>query len=156
MSDWTPLERPVRTPTGVIYYGGACKDDYKNMKVYDQGGGHTIVVLQGPALRGFKAAQALYAKATGWTKKRLERNPDGRPIIILAGSKRTCATQAALYRKDPHRYADPKLTGHTRGIAIDVDQSQPNLAKVNAALAKAGWTRARSDEPWHWSYGVTV
>jgi hypothetical protein len=165
MSEWTPAPSKRKTEYGYVYYGGSCRDDYPNFRTYDQGGGNTVVTLQKPALLALLEAQVKLARALGWSKARIAREnkavdgkkyPEGRPIEVLPGTNRTCATQAALYRSDSSRYADPRYTGHTRGIAIDVDQRQPNLSKVNAALAAAGWRRARSDEPWHFSYGYAV
>lgn len=156
MSEWTVLPRKVRTPNGVIHYGGPCRDDYRNLRTYDQGDGNTVLTLQGPAMEAFKEAEFFYGKSLGWSARRLT-NEGGRAIKVLAGTNRSCSTQARLYASDPNRYAEPKITGHTRGLAIDVDQAQPNLAKVNTALLKAGWTRTRpTDEPWHFSYGVTI
>ena len=168
MSDWTPVERPIRTPNGIIHYGGPCKDDYPNMERLDQDpdGANIILVLQRPAMKAFLAAQVRYARKSGWSKERIERNtvrigtkryPVGRTIVILPGTNRTCATQTALFRKDPNRYAAPQITGHTRGLAIDRSNAQPNLAIVDQCLRLEGWTRTRpDDEPWHHSYGVTI
>ena len=153
-----PTYRDYRTPYGVIHYRPeACTDTYPNFLTYDQGGGNTVLVLQAAAMRAFWAAQVRYAKACGWTAARLEREPKGRPINVLPGTNRTCETQWRLYRSDPDRYAHPDTTGHTRGIAIDVDQSQPNLAKINRALSAEGWEQVRpTDEPWHFSRGPVV
>ena len=108
-------------------------------------------------MRAWKAAQVRYAKRSDWTAARLKKNPDGKPILCVAGTNRTCATQAALYRGDPGRYADPRYTGHTRGLAADVHQEQGELATIYQCLAAEGWNRARpSDEPWHWSFHVTI
>lgn len=151
--------RDYRTPYGVIHYGPlACRDDYPNLVTYDQGGGSTILTLQRAAMRAFWAAEVRYAKRIGWSAKRIKRNGGrGRAIAVIPGTNRSCATQWRLYRSDPHRYAHPNTTGHTRGIAIDVSQAQPNLAIINGALRAEGWTQTRpSDEPWHWSFGVTV
>ncbi len=158
VTDWTPTERQIVTQYGFIRYGGLCRDDYRSLVVYDQGGGNTILELQRPAMEAFWAAEVRYAKRCGWTAARIKRNGGrGRPIKVLPGTNRTCATQARLYYSDPNRYARPEITGHTRGLAIDVDQSQPSLDKINAALRAEGWTQARSDEPWHYSApGVTI
>lgn len=149
----------MQTPTGPIRYGGPCRDDYPNMETYDQGGGNTVLTLQRPAMRAFMDAQQRYAKASHWTKRRREKNPSGKAIKVLPGTNRTCSTQTALYNSDPNRYAKPEITGHTRGLAIDVDQSQGWLAlrRIHRALTAAGWTQTRpDDEPWHYSYGVTI
>lgn len=168
MGDWTPVERPIKTRLGVIHYGGPCRDDYPNMERLDQDpdGANVILTLQRPAMKAFLAAQVRFAKKSGWSEERINRTtvriggkryPVGRRIVILAGTNRTCATQTALYRKDPNRYAAPQITGHTRGLAIDRSNIQLRLADVDQCLKLEGWTRTRpEDEPWHWSYGVTI
>jgi hypothetical protein len=160
MSDapgWTPDERIYRTPYGRIFYGGPCRDDYRNLVTYDQGGGQAVIVLQRAAMRALWAAQVRFAKRSGWSDARLARNPKGRPIRILPGSHRTCEQQAALYRQDPRRFARPEITGHTRGLAIDVDQSQPRLDVIRRCLIREGWRQVRpDDEPWHYSYFVEI
>jgi hypothetical protein len=113
--------------------------------------------LQAAAWRGLRQAQREFARLCGWSEERLARHPDGRPIRLLPGSWRSCARQAELHASDPRRFAAPEISGHPRGIAIDVDQSQPRLRLVNRALRRAGWLQARpDDEPWHWSWGVAV
>lgn len=165
MSEWTRSPSKRTTEYGFVYYGGACRDHYPNFRTYDQGGGHTIFTLQKPALIAYLDAQVKFARETGWSKERIGRSHhaidgkkylEGRPIGVLVGTNRTCSTQAQLYASDPGRYADPKYTGHTRGIAVDVSQNQDDLAEANAALIRAGWVRARPDEPWHFSYGYAV
>lgn len=159
MSDWTTTERRIKTPYGVITYGGPCRDNQKNLVRYDAEpkGTGLILVLQGPAMRAFKAAQVRYAKRSGWTAARIKKNPDGRPIIVLPGTNRTCATQAALYASDRNRYAPPQYTGHTRGLAIDISQAQGNLSTIYSCLAQEGWKKSRpTDEPWHMSYFVSI
>lgn len=149
MSDWTSTQRAIRTPYGTIYYGGPCKDNYRNFETYDQPGNHTILTLQRPAMKAFKAAEARYQKKTNQKKF----------ILVLPGTNRLCSTQAALYRSDPNRYADPRYTGHTRGLAIDIDQRQglSNLRMIYTALANEGWHKARpDDESWHMSFHVTI
>ncbi len=154
---WTPTQRDYRTPYGVIHYGGRCKDDYANMVTYDQGGSHTILRLQRPAMKAFWGAQVRLAKRLGWSAARIKANPKGRFILILPGTNRTCAMQAALRRLDPNRYASPAITGHTRGLAIDVRQDQSNLKLINTALIAEGWNRVRpDDEPWHYSFHVSI
>lgn len=150
MSDWTPTERTIKTPNGIIRYGGPCCDTYPNMETYDQGGGHTILVLQRPAMKAFKAAEVRYGKRT--------KRPSGqRDILVSVGTNRTCATQTALYRKDSRRYADPRITGHTRGLAIDLRTDQPNFELIRSLLRLEGWKQTRpEDEPWHMSYFVTI
>ncbi len=160
MSEWTLTERRIKTPYGYVYYGGPCHDNQRNLVRLDQfpkNDGNVILVLQGPAMRAFKAAQVRYAKRSGWTAKQLENNPNGRSIIILAGTNRSCATQAALYRRDSNRYAAPQITGHCRGLAIDRSNAQPNLTIVDACLKAEGWKWVRpDDEPWHASFHIAI
>lgn len=152
------MSTAYKTPYGRIWYGGPCEDHYRNMVTYDQGHGNTVLTLQRPAMRAFWAAQVRLAKRLGWSDARIEREGGkGKPIKVLPGTNRTCATQYQLWRKDPKRYAHPDITGHTRGLAIDVDQSQPNLDKIHRCLLAEGWKQARpDDEPWHYSYWVEV
>lgn len=154
---WTEQERAYRTPYGRIWYGGPCRDDYPNLVTYDQGGGHTVLTLQRPAMRAFWAAQVRLAKRLGWSERRLEEHPHGKPIRVLPGTNRTCATQHRLWKSDPKRYARPEITGHTRGLAIDVDQTQGYLELVRRCLLAEGWRQVRpDDEPWHFSYFVEI
>lgn len=145
--------RDYRTPYGLLHYPAICPaDGLPNLETYDQDGGRGVIVLQRAAMRGLWAAQVIYARRSGWSAERIERTPKGRPIRVLPGSYRTCATQAKLHASDPQRFADPAVSGHPRGICIDVDQSQPNLTKVNLALRTVGWRQVRpTDEPWHYS-----
>lgn len=146
MSDWTRTQRAIKTPYGTIYYGGACKDNYPNFERYSQGG-QAVFFLQRPAMKAFKAAEERYQNKT---------NPQ-KNIHVLAGTNRTCSLQTSLYRSDSSRYAPPQYTGHTRGLAIDVSQAQPNLKMIYTALLNEGWKKARpDDEPWHLSYWVTI
>jgi len=136
----------AKTPYGVIHYGGACKDNYPNIRLYDQPpAGGSPVKLQAAAMRAFKAAEVRYGKRTGRKWR----------AIPLTGSWRSCAYQAELYRRDSKRYASPSGTLHTRGLAIDVSTSAPNQAFMRAALKAEGWKQARSDEPWHYSYWIS-
>lgn len=150
MGDWTPEERRIRAQHGTIFYGGPCRDDYPNMEAHEHVAGQLLIVLQGPALEALKAAEVRYGVATN--------RPIGRrDIIITPGSNRSCATQARLFAQDPNRFADPKITGHTRGLAIDVSTSQPNQSLIRECLLAEGWSQTRpDDEPWHFSYGVTI
>ena len=136
----------TKTPYGVIHSGGVCKDNYLNIKLYDQPpAGGSPVKLQGPALRAFKAAEVRYGKRTGRKWR----------AIPLTGSWRSCVYQASLYAKDRRRYASPDGTLHTRGLAIDVSTSAPNQSLMRAALKAEGWVQARSDEMWHYSYFIS-
>lgn len=147
----------VHTKYGDIFApDGRCRDDYRNMETYDQFGGHTIVVLQHGAMNSFKAAEKRFYKLSpAWAKQHPKQ--DSRPILILPGSKRDCATQARLYASDRNRYAHPDTTLHTRGLAVDIDQRQSGLITIYKILAGHGWNRSRpEDEPWHWSYYFTA
>lgn len=154
----TQHKENIRTPYGIIHYGPECKDDYKNFVTYNQAGPHTIITLQRPAMKSFWAAEIRYAKKLGWSDKRIEENGGrGRAILVLPGTNRTCETQLRLWREDPDRYAHPDTTGHTRGLALDLDQRQPNLNIIHRALKEEGWEWVRpDDEPWHCSYFVTI
>jgi hypothetical protein len=145
----------TKTPYGVIHYGGACRDDYGNLVIYDQPPkGGSPVKLQAPAMRAFKAAERRYARACGWSEARIKRE-GGRPIP-LSGSWRSCAYQRELYESDRNRYASPDGTMHTRGLAVDVSTGAPNQDKIRRALKNEGWHQARSDEPWHYSFSVSA
>jgi hypothetical protein len=147
----------VKTEFGDIWAPtGPCRDNYQNMEVYNQLGSYQIVILQHGAMNSFKAAEKRFYKlSSAWAKAHPKQ--DRRPIIVLAGSKRDCATQRRLYASDPSRFAPPDVTLHTRGLAIDVDQRQPALTTVYKVLAGHGWNRSRpTDEPWHWSYHFTA
>lgn len=149
MGDWTARQRSIKTPRGIVYYGGACRDHYPNFETYDQPGNHTVLTLQRPAMKAFRAAEERYQAKTNKSKF----------ILVLSGTNRSCATQTALYRSDTSRYAPPQYTGHTRGLAIDVDQRQglANLRMIYTALLNEGWKKARpTDEPWHLSYWVSI
>lgn len=138
----------ARTPYGVIHFGGACRDDYPTIRLYDQPPrGGAPVKLQRPALRALRAAETRYGKRTG--------RPNGWRAIALTGSWRSCAYQRQLYARDPRRYAHPNATAHTRGLAIDVSTAQPNQAIIRACLRAEGWRQVRpDDEPWHYSYWI--
>jgi hypothetical protein len=138
------------------------------MVVYDASpkGQGLILKLQRPAMRALLAAQVRYAKRSGWTKARIDKTKvrvggkvylEGRPIVMTPGTNRTCSTQAALYRSDSSRYARPEITGHTRGLALDVSTAQPNQAVIRSCLKMEGWKQVRpDDEIWHHSFGYTI
>ncbi len=153
-----PTERKVVTPYGTIFYGGPCRDDYSNFVTYDQGGGHTVLTLQAPAMHAFKRAESrAWAKLHRLRARRGEHGRD--PIPVLPGTNRLCATQTRLYESDPNRYAKPEVTGHTRGLAVDRDRrvSRRRNRIHHQALLAEGWTQVRpTDEPWHYSYGLTI
>lgn len=131
----------IQTKYGKIHYTNRiCKDDYRNIVLFEQGGG-VVIKLQAPAMASFRACSQKL----------------GFPILVT-GTWRACSYQAQLYARDSKRYADPRITAHCKGLAIDVSQAQSasRLAKIHKALLANGWHQVRSDEPWHYSYGVTV
>lgn len=135
------------TPRGTIHYGPVCIDNYPNIGIYHQDGG-TPIKLQEPALRSFKAAEDSYGQRT--------KRPSGTRIIAVTGTWRSCEYQAELYEKDPSRYAPPNSGGHTRGLCIDVSMAQGNLGIIRVIFTKDGWKQSRSDEPWHFSYFLSL
>lgn len=129
---------------------GGCKDDYDNIRTssyYRKESGVVrrrkrpiAVTLQAPALEAFRQAEV-----------RLGRE------IVITGSSRSCELQAKLYASDRSRYAPPSVGLHCQSLAIDVTTEDHELTtKVRAALLHVGFTQARSDEPWHFSYGWTA
>lgn len=128
------------TPYGRAFFGGGCRDDYANMQVYVQDGSHYLK-LQESAIQSLKLAEA----AIGGK-------------VYCTGTWRSCGTQSQLWRSDPSRFADPSLTAHCRGLAIDVSQSQSRdkLDAIHRALTARHWYQARADEPWHYSFAIKV
>jgi len=125
---------------GRIRFGGPCKDDYFRIQIYHQDA-QRYVKLQRAAIASLQAAEeVLNAK------------------IYVTGSWRSCSLQAKLRRSDPKRFADPNTTAHCRGLAIDVSQNQTakKLAKIDRELRIRHWHQARTDEPWHYSFGIQV
>lgn len=129
---------------------GGCKDDYNNIRTskrYRKVSGvipfrarRVAVTLQKPALDAFRQAEV-----------RLGRE------IVVTGSARSCELQAKLYASDRSRYAPPSVGLHCQDLAIDVTTEDPELqTKVREALLHVGFTQARADEPWHFSYGWTA
>jgi hypothetical protein len=106
------------------------------------------------ALRAYRLACKEFAKRSGWSAERIKKT--GGRSILLTGSWRSCELQAQLYAGDSKRFASPNGTLHTQGLAIDVSTAMPDFDKAHAALAHVGWTRARSDEPWHHSWGFNA
>jgi hypothetical protein len=116
---------------------------------------HETVKLQPAALEAFRAAEKLFGKKVavnnGWKPKLAKAR-----AIEVTGSWRDYDYQVVLYARDSSRYAKPWVSGHVQGLCIDVNTTLPFLDDANAALAATGWRRVRSDEPWHWSWGVLV
>lgn len=139
------------TRYGRIYFGGECKDDYPNMQTFHDPLNGQVVTLQGPAMDSFHECERRYARRslhTGWSKKR--RRP-----IMLTGSLRSCAFQRHLWLQDSHRFANPNTSGHPRGLCIDVVYPLQRRV-IRTILLNHGWHQVRPDEPWHFSYGVTL
>lgn len=146
------------TRYGTIHYGGVCVDDYPNIIQYDQPQtGGIPIKLQAPAMRAFQEAEEQVQRRRIRKLHAPRADKKFRPIVCT-GTWRSCELQAELYARDPHRYAAPNSTGHTRGIAIDVSTAMGLVfkRKVHKALIKIGWEQARPDEPWHYTWGVKV
>ena len=144
------------TKFGKVYRDvGGCKDDYANIvtaKRYRKASGvvpfrtrQVAITMQRPAILALRVVEA-----------HLERE------VVVTGSSRSCALQAALYAKDPSRYARPSEGLHCQALAIDVnttwrasltDKEEAEFVKL---MAQVGFTQARPDEPWHFSYGWTA
>jgi hypothetical protein len=153
----------IQTKYGPIFKAEQCKDDYENLVSYDQGGGKSIITLQGPAIKSLKDAElALYRRLhpvkARWRKRR-GKEPGREFILVLPGSKRSCSLQASLHARDPNRFAAPNVGLHTHGLAIDVSQAQKRrkLTLTYRVLAARGWNKSRPiDEPWHMSFHLTA
>ncbi len=134
----------IDTKYGVIHVSnpGPFKA-YENVNIYHQTN-QRYVQLQGPALRAFKVAEARIATKT-------------KPYILITGhGYRDYDTQAALFRSDNQRYADPDGSMHVEALAIDVDQGQGKfrLNTIRKALEAQGFHYGVSGEPWHASFHV--
>lgn len=145
------------TKYGVVHarFPGPHKDPpYKNVHRYDRPEGD--VVLQGPALRAFKAAEVRA------TPRRLRRKGKVQPILISGVGYRAYDYQAYLYSlngKDgnpPGRYADPDTSNHVEALAIDLDMGVSLLRRlrVTRALKAEGFLFTVDGEPWHGSFRV--
>lgn len=134
---------------------GGCKDDYANIdtsKNYRKESGVVKWRRRTVAISG----QHPMLAAIRQVEKELGME------IVVTGSLRTCALQASLYAKDRNRYAPPSVGLHCQGLAIDVNTVWRDALSVHDELRfvglmkHAGFTQARSDEPWHWSFGWTA
>lgn len=144
------IER-YETRYGTVYrMVGGCKDDWKNLATsnfYRKDSGvirlrsrRLPVKMQRPALQAFRQAEAKVGHE-----------------IVVTGSLRTCELQAALYRSDPNRYAQPSEGVHCQGLAVDVSTEQPDLTTgIRKAMTLCGFKQSRSDEPWHFSFHVSA
>lgn len=111
------------------------------------------VVLQGPALRAFKAAEVRA------TPKHLRKKGKTVPIILTGVGYRSYYTQKALYEGSSNtngtRFADPDGSLHCEGLAVDVNNNWLRLPagiRARRALIGEGWYFAVSGEPWHASF----
>jgi hypothetical protein len=114
--------------------GGECKDA-KGLVSHPHVVG--VVRLIPSAMQAFVAAEKAYGGH-----------------IPLVGSYRSCASQVANYASDPGRFAPPGSSAHPMGRAIDVARHAIDAARPH--LLAAGWRQSRSDEPWHFSHGITA
>lgn len=111
------------------------------------------IVLQGPALRAFKAAELRI------TPRRDRRKGKVRHILVTGVGYRSYALQKSLYENSdqPGRYANPDGSLHTEALAIDVDSGQSTYrkAQIRRALIAEGWFYGVSGEPWHASFRLS-
>ena len=139
----------------VFRLNGGCKDDYANIvtsRFYRKPSGVVkrrlrtqAITMQKPALDALRVVEAHLGME-----------------VVVTGSSRSCALQASLYAKDPKRYAPPSVGLHCQALAIDVnttwraaltDKEEAEFVKL---MAQVGFTQARPDEPWHFSFGWTA
>lgn len=127
----------AQNPFGVVYHTvGPCKDDYENI-VYDHNAAGQLVKLQRPAMLAYHEAERM----------------NGAPIRITGIGWRSCASQDALYRSDPSRFAPSERSRHCRGLAIDVYNTADNLTTLaKGCLEAVGFCQGVSGEPWHFAY----
>jgi len=144
------------TKFGKVYrLAGGCKDDFANIRTsrfYRKPSGVVLhrarvqsITMQKPALDALRVVEAHLGKE-----------------VVVTGSSRSCALQASLYKKDPKRYAPPSVGLHCQALAIDVNTvwraglTDAQEAEFVKLMKQVGFTQARADEPWHWSYGWTA
>lgn len=144
------------TKFGTVYRNiGGCTDDYHNIvtsRFYRKPSGvvkhrlrKTQITAQRPAIKAIRVVEAHLGEE-----------------VLFTGSFRTCEYQAALYRKDPVRYAPPNVGLHCQALAFDVNTtwraglSDRKEAEFVKLMHQVGFTQARADEPWHWSFGWTA
>jgi hypothetical protein len=142
----------VETSTGKVFnLVGGCRDDWPTIRTMTVCGQQLRMQL--PAIRAYRQACREFAHLLGWSDERIKRT--GGRAILLTGSSRSCELQTELHAGDPKRFADPNVSLHPEGLAIDVNTVQPFAALAYKALAHVGWVRVRpTDEPWHHSWGV--
>lgn len=142
------------TRTGPIYYDDSGNDHRPNLvdSVPKFAKRHAPVKLQRAAWKAFRQAEKDLGRRLGkgpWSKRK------ARPFR-LTSSWRSFSWQAHLYATDRNRYASPFTSGHVQGIAIDLDTGWEHFELAREILRKNGWFQSRADEPWHWTWGVSV
>ena len=141
----------IKTEYGTIHVSSPGPyDKYDNVNVYKQTD-QRHVVLQGPALRAFKAAELRI------TPKRMKRKGKVRHILITGVGYRDYDLQRQLWLSDPGRFANPDYSMHVEALAVDIDQGQSaaRLYAIRKALLLEGWHYAVPNEPWHTSFTVS-
>lgn len=140
-----------QTPYGVIHASnpGPVKA-YDNLRAYAQSGSRQVL-LQGPALRAFKAAELRI------TPPRMKKKGKVRPILITGVGFRSYALQKELWESDKQRFADPDLSNHVEGLAVDCDTGYfwYKLGRVQKALKAEGFIFGVDGEPWHASFRLS-
>lgn len=146
----------IHTAFGDIFEpDGPCKDDYHLIEEADTDRNHGLVKLQAGAMNSFHAAERRVYQRLHPLKA--HRFPNRVFTIHVTGSWRSCELQHQLYDSDNNRYADPDVTLHTRGLAIDVSTLLDHQPTIRAVLLGHGWNQSRpDDEPWHYSYHFTA
>jgi hypothetical protein len=114
------------------------------------------VVLQGPALRAFRAAEVRSTPA------RLRKKGKVQPIILTGVGYRSYATQKALYEGPDNtngtRFADPDGSLHVEGLAVDNHTGFFRLlrrTRVRKALIAEGCFFGVPGEDWHASFRLS-
>lgn len=123
---------------GKVYHTvGPCKDDYPNMHI-DHNMAGQIVKMQEPAMLAYHMAEEI----------------NGAAIRITGEGWRSCSQQSILHNSPPPgRFADPDVSRHPRGLAIDVYNTPDNLTpKAKAALEAVGFCQGVPGEPWHFAF----
>ena len=69
--------------------------------------------------------------------------------ILLTDGFRTYQEQAALYKRMPHKAAEPGKSMHEFGLAFDVDPKNANELEKLGLMRKYGFTRPIGGEAWH-------
>jgi hypothetical protein len=136
-----------KTPYGTITVRNPGRvEPPPNLQTYAQTASRQVV-LQGPALRAFKAAEGRCA-----TRKK-------KHILITGVGYRSYWLQKSLYESSdqPGRYADPDGSLHVEALAVDVDQGQGKLrlAAIKKALVAEGFHYDVDGEPWHASFRLS-